>query len=82
METTIIQGAPNNYQYHVEVHLRYHILKLYMEYGTKFLVTIWPLYYQLKPGDACQSAPDGYCPGGKGKPHCHLIRACSFEFRE
>ena len=28
----------SNYQYHVEVHLRYHILYLYKEYGTIILV--------------------------------------------
>ena len=30
----------NNYQYHLEVHLRYHILHFYKEYGTIILVII------------------------------------------
>ena len=47
METTIVlikhygylRGL-NNYQYHFELHLSYHILELCKEYGTTMLVII------------------------------------------
>ena len=42
--TTITTAAEKNYQYRVEVHLRYHrpciYIYLYMEYGTIILVSV------------------------------------------
>ena len=47
LRTAVLQGPKslpmlNHYQCRFEVHLRYHILSMYKEYGTKILVIIWP----------------------------------------
>ena len=43
-------GGQINYQYHVEVHVRYHILYLYKEYGTIILVHSRKLTWKPKKG--------------------------------
>ena len=45
----------SNYQYHVEVHLRYHILSLYEEYGTIILVIMSTPILSLCSWEACHS---------------------------
>ena len=57
METTLLLGyiadilGFNNYQYDLEVQLRYHILEFYKKYGTIILVFIYaPAVEALAPG--------------------------------